>query len=207
MASAIEMRRMTMMAWRGNKLPSQFQQIDYIQSTGTQYINTGIYPKTETIAKARYKLVARSASPFAARWSGAETYDTFGIYCNTLTTSVFYFGRYSNTEYITLPTTLNQIIDITIGIDNIIIDNHDYGITRSALQSTQPIYLFCMNNMGVAEFPSRAAMYSFVIIENENVLMNMIPCVRKLDSKPGMYDTVTKTFFTNAGTGEFIIPD
>lgn len=207
MASAIEMRRMTMMAWRGNKLPSQFQQIDYIQSSGTQYINTGIYPKTETIARVRYKLNARNASPFAARWSGAETYDTFGIFSNTPTTSVFYYGRYTNTEYRTLPTPLNQIIDATLGIDNIKINDNDYSITRSALQSTQPIYLFCMNNVGVAAFPSRAEMYSFVIIENGNLLMNMIPCIRKLDSKPGMYDTITKTFFTNAGTGEFIVPD
>lgn len=32
---------------------------------------------------------------------------------------------------------------------------------------------------------------------------NLVPCVRGSDDKPGFFDTVTKTFLTNSGTGEF----
>ena len=39
-----------------------------------------------------------------------------------------------------------------------------------------------------------------------DVVLELLPCVRKSDSKPGMYDTVSKTFYTNAGSGEFIVP-
>ena len=48
--------------------------------------------------------------------------------------------------------------------------------------------------------------YSSKMIKNGVVVQNLIPCVRKSDSKPGMYDTVSKTFYTNSGTGEFIVP-
>jgi hypothetical protein len=34
-------------------------------------------------------------------------------------------------------------------------------------------------------------------------IVNLIPCIRTADNKPGMYDTVTNTFLTNSGTGEF----
>lgn len=37
------------------------------------------------------------------------------------------------------------------------------------------------------------------------VARNFIPCYRKSDMKPGMYDTVTGTFYTNQGSGEFIL--
>lgn len=51
-----------------------------------------------------------------------------------------------------------------------------------------------------------AKTYSSKMIKNGVVVQNLIPCVRKSDSKPGMYDTVSKTFYTNSGTGEFIVP-
>ena len=33
--------------------------------------------------------------------------------------------------------------------------------------------------------------------------MNLIPALRNSDGVPGMFDTVSKTFYTNVGTGTF----
>lgn len=57
----------------------------------------------------------------------------------------------------------------------------------------------------VSEIP-HGRVYYFKLIDGDTLKFYGIPCVRKADSKPGMYDTVSKTFYTNAGTGEFIIP-
>lgn len=45
-----------------------------------------------------------------------------------------------------------------------------------------------------------------VIIENSNreITHNYIPCYRKSDDVIGMYDTISQTFHTNAGTGSFV---
>lgn len=44
----------------------------------------------------------------------------------------------------------------------------------------------------------------YVRIQRDGELVyNFVPCVRKSDSVIGMYDTVTETFFTNIGTGDF----
>lgn len=44
----------------------------------------------------------------------------------------------------------------------------------------------------------------YVRIQRDGELVyNFVPCVRKSDSVIGMYDTVTETFFTNVGTGDF----
>ena len=34
---------------------------------------------------------------------------------------------------------------------------------------------------------------------------SFVPALRNSDNKPGMYDTVTGTFYTNAGSGEFSV--
>ena len=43
----------------------------------------------------------------------------------------------------------------------------------------------------------------FSLYSKDECVRNLFPVIRNSDSKPGLYDTVTGTFFTNAGTGEF----
>ena len=47
--------------------------------------------------------------------------------------------------------------------------------------------------------------YSFQILNGETVLIDLIPCYRKSDNVAGMYDTVNDVFYTNQGTGTFIV--
>ena len=47
-----------------------------------------------------------------------------------------------------------------------------------------------------------------LIVDNPNTnkkTIHLIPCYRKADHKPGMYDTVQKSFYISQGTGEFIV--
>ena len=43
--------------------------------------------------------------------------------------------------------------------------------------------------------------YNFALYDGDQLVRNLIPCKQKSDDTPGMYDTATKTFFTqNKGT-------
>lgn len=46
-------------------------------------------------------------------------------------------------------------------------------------------------------------LYYFYFNQDGTDVFNMVPCYRKADGEIGMYDLVSKTFFTNAGTGTF----
>jgi hypothetical protein len=48
--------------------------------------------------------------------------------------------------------------------------------------------------------------YGTKITLNSILVRNYIPCYRKSDNKPGLYDLVNGVFYTNAGTGEFKYP-
>ena len=46
-------------------------------------------------------------------------------------------------------------------------------------------------------------LYSAMLCDNEEIVRDLVPAVRLSDGKPGMYDFVSHTLLTNAGTGEF----
>lgn len=65
------------------------------------------------------------------------------------------------------------------------------------LSHTQSFYLF---QNGTTQ-KSSIKMYYFKIYDNDVIVRNFIPCYRKSDSKPGMYDLVNNVFYTNSATG------
>ena len=73
------------------------------------------------------------------------------------------------------------------------------------VSSQQPMGLFARcNQRNQFDKFSKAKIYSFQLYSETKLERNFIPAQRKADGVIGMYETVTKTFFTNAGTGEFI---
>ena len=47
-------------------------------------------------------------------------------------------------------------------------------------------------------------MYECKITSNGNLIRDFVPCVRKSDNEPGLYDRVNNVFYTNAGSGTFL---
>ena len=56
---------------------------------------------------------------------------------------------------------------------------------------------------GSVDVCADADIYDFRITSPSGAVMHLIPCYRKSDSVIGMFDTVSGSFFTNAGTGTF----
>lgn len=83
-----------------------------------------------------------------------------------------------------------------------------YGIARENIAYTgtcktgKSNYLFFANG-GTNQNSFRYEYAAFR--EDGEMKREYIPCYRKSDRKPGMYDLVTKRFYTNVGTGEFEI--
>ena len=48
-------------------------------------------------------------------------------------------------------------------------------------------------------------MYNLKIYQANKLTNEYIPCYRKTDNKAGLYDLVNGKFYTNDGTGEFIL--
>jgi len=82
------------------------------------------------------------------------------------------------------------------------IDNTFLGSLSLIISTPKNIWIGALNaETALAKHPGR--IYSSKIWDNDILVRNMVPAQRTSDSEIGMYDTVSKTFFTNAGTGTF----
>lgn len=46
-------------------------------------------------------------------------------------------------------------------------------------------------------------LYGCKLFTGQTLVRNFIPCIRKSDNEPGLYDTINNIFYTNQGTGKF----
>lgn len=195
--------------WKKTAFPSEYQIVDYLESTGTQYIDTGYIPNNAT--KVELVISGVSKDSFAmstGTWfiGARQGYlqRAFGFYYDP-SKSKFYFAfgnAMPSASYTTLYNTQKQLTVSGAGMfaDGVKV----VGATASSFTAPVPLVLFALNNNGSVISHTRYKMHSCKIWEGEVLKKDFIPCYRKSDGKPGMYDIITQEFFTNAGTGEFI---
>lgn len=196
-------------------LPEGYTQVEYLQSTGTQWIVTDITSDQDTgiYLEAAFDelLPAGSHDTSGYRLIGCVN-NNFGIgeYPGT---GEFNFMRKNGTG-----ATVNSDIGVTADTAKHTFKNNylnDGLFVLDDTEKTAPEATFT-NNYGMAIFrttynsatnyyntPCKAKIYRIKISQGAEVVHDIFPCTRDSDSKPGMYDTLTDTFMTNAGTGEF----
>ena len=199
-----------------NRLPAEYQEVEYLESTGTQWIATDYIEQAKTSKRAEltYKRLANYSDDsmfYGYSTGGRSSY--FEYHPNT------YFGiggsRWRTIGQAGTICPLNVKRKIVLQEDKALIyDGYDDNLLATILpnstQSTdvQPIvyYIFAWNSAGNAAHINRGArIYDLAFYEDDVLTRHFIPCYRKTDQEPGMYDTVTNQFFTNSGTGTFLV--
>lgn len=104
----------------------------------------------------------------------------------------------------------NRRYKIRCSNQNITIDRINVYESSNTLYSgnyaKNPSLLGCknMNNNFVGRiYGFKIYEYSQSINDSINLKHNFMPCIRKSDKEPGLYDTVEKKFYPNNGTGKF----
>ncbi len=175
-------------------LPSGYTGLEYIQSTGTQYIDTGI-----SITSGNFQIDAdmQFTSIASPQYFGIFGGGYFGITDN-------YFAAGGRTISKSADTQRHKFIFSSIIGTNVLlnlsIDGTNYNISRDV--SAGRINLLVVDNRGALMGETKAKLYSAQIYSNGTLVRDMIPA-KNASGVIGMYDTVSGQFFTNAGSGTF----
>lgn len=184
-------------------LPTGYTQIQYIQSSGTQYINTGFAPKatTRTIMKADVTAVSEFSAFFGTRNANSQTASQ--SYLAAASSSTQYRSDYFGSALsIDVNTTVRMI---TVDKNkNVCMFNNDTITNRSSVASASTnMFLLALNNIGSAKYFLSAKLYSCDIYDNDVLIRSFVPC-KNTSNVVGLYDIVNGVFYQNAGSGSFI---
>lgn len=185
-----------------HNLPSGFTEYEYIEATGTQCINTGYTPvsDTEIIATMErtevqsYQSTDWGVTPTPKATSGG-TYFSWGS--ATDKSSSTWWNPDSLFGKKTIKVNKNGLYDLagTVRVS--------FG-TPTWTSGNLTIHLCCRNNNGTQERFCKIRVYYWAAYENGTKMIELIPAMRNSDSALGMYDTVSGNFLTNAGTGTLV---
>lgn len=205
----MERRRALMAVKKGGGLPSIYQQVEWIESSGTQAIITPCWLKQNTEVYCEFIFTGRGVP------GGYPL--TFGCANPSLG-----FSREQDTGSFVYCSFGNRI-DKTIRVDNIsffgdnfhsvsmnanrtVIDGQysvEYSATVTENESRKIAVFARMSGSNTVERFAQRRIRVLRITEGNTISLDLVPCYRKSDGEIGMYDLVSKTFLTNAGTGTF----
>lgn len=183
-------------------LPSAYQEVDYIQSSGTQYIDTGMKLTENSGVELKISdLTFGSRRIFGSRTSA--TSNNFSV-ISTASSIVCDFYNYS-VNRLTVNTPITDPITISMNNQKLTLNTNEQ-VVSSYNSFTTPGNAYIFN--GAGSFPAgytNASMrlYYCRIYDNGTLARNFIPCYRKSDNVVGLYDIANNQFYTNAGTGTF----
>lgn len=191
-----------------NNLPSAYQELEYIESTGTQYIDTALEGKDGYTFET--KVVFTGFPNSYSYLAGFGTTSTNRIYFTRVQQSGYYDGwTYNGANKLNITATTNVQYEyksiMKNGEQKLYRDNVLIGSgSTSGTASYGNIWLFTSNYNGNNNGACACKMYYAKFTYNNAVVRDFVPCYRKSDNVIGMYDTVSGVFYTNAGTGTFI---
>lgn len=191
-------------------LPEEYQKVEYIESTGTQYIITNYVPNYNSKIYFKFTTTKQLADEFncligSGLVNATNTNWGYSVILES-STSELKFRSYSNTlnstgKIINQNETHNYILEY----GKLTCDDVEYtGNTDLSTGNMSNLYIFARyfkesSSAGI----SKGKLYNFKVEENSVIKMNLIPCYRKEDNVIGMYDLVDNVFYTNSGTGVF----
>lgn len=180
---------------KGMFLPDDYIQLEYIQSTGTQWIDTGIKGETRWVGCGQSSQNTTKSQTLLITKGGGNVGTFYGSVGNGNKWTLK--GSHSTNYDITSKQNFD-ILFKTTGPSGTIGDT-SVNITTSCTLSTNWI-ISCERT---TTYPYIGKIWPLKAYQQGLLVRNFIPSKRKSDNVIGLYDMVSRQFFTNSGTGSF----
>lgn len=191
------------------------QQLEYIESTGTQYIDTGFKPNNNTRVVAEFMATSYitdkptwQSTLFSVRTSGnLEAYGEFVCSQDSPNGLRSDYGTNTNEQSCGTNLLLKKIkVDKN---KNVTTYTYNGTVLSTIITSVQTfstpysLWLFRINDAGRPLGASNIRLYSCKIYDNDTLVRDFVP-VLDYAGIPCMYDQVEGKLYYNKGTGEFV---
>lgn len=180
-------------------LPEGYTELEYIASTGTQYINLGFAPTAEMTFEVDIDISSISgfSAIFGCRDKASQTAKLANILaCSTATAIRRDYYGVSKSHTVETSTGRRKFL----AEQNVLYINGEKTIEfdESSSESQLDMFLFAANNAGEPNYFIKGDLYSFSAKTLRKQVVNLIPC-KSPNGVVGAYDLVSKKFMTSLG--------
>ena len=176
-----------------DKLPAGYTQVEYIESSGTQYIDTGFTANNNT------KAVMDCELTYPSGWVMVMGSFDSAAYFSWWTKDSVLYAYYGSA---------NQNMTGPVGRTILTADKNVWSaggasltFTASTFTASSPLYLFSISSGGDYAL-GVMKLYSCRIYDNGSLIRDFVPCVNT-SGEAGLYDLSGGQFYANAGSGSF----
>ena len=205
--------------WISGWLPSTYQEVEWIKSSWTQYINTGyiptIYDEVET--KFSTETTNWDTNLYWSRYmqNGYSNKQDFTIWINTASWKwiAVHYPKTQTTDctdtwWIFTSDIINTARELKITPQNDYVDGtnlYTFNVSRTPYAWVDETYLFAQNEYDWEWLKNRGkfTLYYFKISANWTPIRDFVPCYRIADGVIWLYDLIWGQFYTNSWTGTF----
>lgn len=183
---------------KGNsRVPAGYTEVEWIQSSGTQYIDSGA-TETSDMAVSCHFDVDTVASDYlfgSQQNSGSLSYN--GIFKNNML-------EYNYAEVgFTAANSIELAEEVVGSTNNITINGVSHTLSTGTPQNVSMLIFGIRRNTGAMRpYGGKAKLRYFKIKKGSNAVRNFVPC-KNPDGVVGLYDLVGGEFYGNSGTGAF----
>lgn len=182
------------------RIPQEYQEVEYIQNSGAQYIDAGFIPDNSTGVELVYKALDYTTSQYlvGARvgWSGTIFYGINGSGSRTewdvrFNSSTTYSSIQRTDHKMKTKVILNNgngtwdLEDLETG------EKFDTTLTGKSVSATTNLMLFAYSPDNIHK---KLRIYSCKLYSGEELIKDFVPCYRKSDNVRGMYDLINGVF-------------
>ena len=204
-----------------NLLPAEYQQVEYIENTDQQYIDTLFMANNNTSIWCDCIITDKLKSGYYQGLFGAATgtneMNRLAVHLGAADKKVcgIYYDYKKGYGFFNGDITQRHIYKLEKNIyktdDNIL-----YTCTETNFNCTESITIFKENNItSPGKRNCLMKLYSFIIYDNNNLVNYFVPCystttvtdvdgIERPKDTIGLYDTVEGKFYVNQGTGTFL---
>ena len=185
------------------ELPDRYQKCAFLQSDGNQYISVDDYiPQIgDSLSIIFVRMDYTSGAIFSAGTGDYQIISLLADYEPGIYIKYFTSGKASVIYDIYIrekPYNIRFFSDGKIMIDGAEIKNE---VNKTKRPVNTNLYLFIRANLTKGFY---GKIFGFQADRSGETILNLVPALRSIDGKPGMLDTVSKKFYVNQGTGEFL---
>lgn len=184
-------------------LPSGYTPLEYIESTGSQYVDTKFVPNQDTKVTVDFEAAANASGNIA--FFGARQGTSSSTFAVWLASGVVN-PQYGSVAYNTKTLTLDYVKRLTYNFNKNIfaVGGQTVTFATATFSSGATLCLLSVNTAGTVDSRMSAGkLYSCQIYDNGTLVRDYIP-VQRLDGTVGLLDKVNNVFYSDAAGGNFI---